>query len=1315
MKKNLLTIFLLSLTVSLFCQFDATQYSIAFLTKDVGATGTLDEIATINDLRQRGFTVDITYNNPGSIAVPPDFEFSYEALEDYDLVILGRGVSSGDFTDAEDWAAVETPIITFSSYLLRNSRLKLINSGKAGRAWVDENGSPPVLGSDIDMGTVYPASVNASSPLNTGVDSDGDGMIGYHTWFHDYVGYGQDSFEMNHNATLLASWIEPGTDWDGTVAAAYWDGGVETYADGVTLAGPRAAFVMGSDDRSSPKIRNYTAFTSESTIMLHNIIKQMLGATPDGVEIPLMFSPQGVKVAFLTKDVNAEGALDELPTISDLRQRGFTVDVTYNDPGDITVTPDFEFSFEALADYDLVILGRGVSSGDFQEAELWAAVETPIITLSTYLMRSSRLKLINSTIAGRAWVDENGTPPVLGSDLDPATVYPVAINSSSPVFNGTDADGDGQIGWHTWFHDFIGYGQDSFEMNHNATLLASWVEPGVDWDGTVAAAYWDAGVETYPGGVTVAGPRAAFAMGSDDRSTPKIRNYKAFTDESTIVFHNLIRVMLGFTPGDMEIPFSGPIASYSMDDTEDMVTDGIGNADGNVRNGNGLTRESCGVGNSINFAGASKLDAIIYVEDNAAINFDGSTSFSASAWVKIDPFANTAEMNVLLKGDNKSDGTGLPDGNGHYYTIATKDGELRFAVDDDVTKTQLGVAIDETVFPANQWNQVVAVSDVATDSLYLYVNGQRVGASLNETDLDISTPGLPLVIGNYHSGARRINGSIDEVAIFNRALTPENIAMMYNSVTIDNTCEVIETITEISDDATLSVLSVDVGTLAPAFSPTVPNYTVEVPAGTASVNITATANDPGAVVEGAGAFSSLPGTAVVKVTAQDTNSVREYNISFSVEGQGNSKTIVEPGFNTLVEAIEVANSGDTLVLRNGELYSPVDNYVIGKRIVIIAEEIPSLPGLENMPVIDNLFGVNPVFQMNFGGDLVLIGIDVNGGGASNIINCQGDLGVPSTSSISINRCRLHNTTDDILNDARDGNTDMTTLERCVVRNSFIYDSGIGHGLYVKNYHGQGVFRFENLTFWNLGQQFNWIRHYPADITQEFYYDHLTGYNLSTDLGSDKEIFGNSDAETESVLDIKLKNSIFSTQVSNNEGSLKFNNTTGRSTIRTNNNVLFNVKPIVDQGGDIAHDDNQEVDPEFADPDNGDFTVMNSALWNAADDGEIIGALYWHPDFVDDFSDLVNSTEDAFAQSLDVSIFPNPAGDLTSIVFNLEITSTVSIALYDLSGRKVMDVLSSKMNAGAQKVDIAMNDLLTGVYVCKLATQNRTVTRKIVKK
>jgi hypothetical protein len=1131
----------------------------------------------------------------------------------------------------------------------------------------------------------------------------------------------RDEFRVNYDNTLELDRSDQEVDFpdplewhtyrivvQGNVSTVYVDESNIPLLTGTSTSGTGDLYLKVGDGSSAP-VGGLVDWIGVDVTGAYSPMQSPLDERFTGAPEP--FAAENYSIAFITKETDAEGNLLEEDLVSDLRRRGFNVDVTYNNAGEITYTPDFEFSYEALEDYDLVILGRGVSSGDFTDAAGFAGVETPTIILSAYLVRNSRLQLMDTGSASR----ETGDGPSVAEDR----VTSVTVEDPfHPMYTGLDEDDfDGLIGYHTWFYDYVGLSDEDFEATNNGILLSSLESPGNPGDSAVYVALWESGVTPYDGAeVTLAGPRLYFQMGSDDSSDPKIRNFYAFTDESTLLFHNAIKFLLGEMPDGILIEEAGPVAEWTMEGSGETIDDIRGFADGEIRNGNGVTRVSCGVGNSIDFTGATKPEAVIWVENAGSVDFSGDQSFSISFLAKVDPFSNTGEMNFVLKGDNKNDGTHLAGGMGKWYSVATKDNELRFAVDDDVTKSQLGVAIDTSNFSAGEWTHVVAVRDRDQDSLKLYLNGVQVGAILDETEEDIASPGLPLVIGNYHSGPRLINGGIDEVGIYDKALSDAEIADLFAGVTTTDDCTIVETIVEASNDATLSSLTVDVGTLDPAFEPTITSYSLEVPEGTTEVTISATANDELASVEGTGAFSTIPGVATVTVTAED-GTVKDYSVSVSIAGAGNRRIVVEPGFETIELALADAIDGDTLVLQNGEVYTPLDVYQINKKIVFIAEEIPELPGLENMPVIENLFGVNPVFQLNFGADLHLIGIDVDAQQAPNIFNATGDIGVSSTIAAYINRCRLHNTTDDVFNDARDGGGDNTILSSCVTKNTFIYDTGAGHGLYIKNYSGSNnPYVFENITYWNVGQQFNWIRHYGEGDNQQFIFNHLTGYNLSTDEGQNKELFGNSDGTGEAALTIDLKNSILHTQVSTNEGSLKFNNTSGRHTITINNNVLYQLQPIVDQGGSITKSNNQEgVDPMFVDPDNGDFTVMNEALYGAADDGEIIGAVYWHPDYVDDFSDLATSTREVIApaNTFRLKVAPNPFTEFAQLSFELPESGRVQVRIMDITG-KVVESWEQQLGTGTHQYQVNTTQFRPGLYIYQVTSQGMTSATKMIK-
>jgi len=81
-------------------------------------------------------------------------------------------------------------------------------------------------------------------------------------------------------------------------------------------------------------------------------------------------------------------------------------------------------------------------------------------------------------------------------------------------------------------------------------------------------------------------------------------------------------------------------------------------------------------------------------------------------------------------------------------------------------------------FSINKWYYLVLTYSYTAQKLYLYVNGEKVGES-TETD--------PLVylfqktyIGGDNSAGCSINGLIDEVGIYNRALTPYDIKAHYS-------------------------------------------------------------------------------------------------------------------------------------------------------------------------------------------------------------------------------------------------------------------------------------------------------------------------------------------------------------------------------------------------------------------------------------------------------------------------------------------------------------------------------------------------------
>ncbi len=88
----------------------------------------------------------------------------------------------------------------------------------------------------------------------------------------------------------------------------------------------------------------------------------------------------------------------------------------------------------------------------------------------------------------------------------------------------------------------------------------------------------------------------------------------------------------------------------------------------------------------------------------------------------------------------------------------------------------------------------------------------------------------------------------------------------------------------------------------------------------------------------------------------------------------------------------------------------------------------------------------------------------------------------------------------------------------------------------------------------------------------------------------------------------------------------------------------------------------------------------------------------------DFSEL------AVPSSLDVSIYPNPAAQSAHVEFALPSDANVSIDLYDITGRRVMQSVQSDYAAGSHVVSIDLSNLISGTYNVVVTSGNQRLMR-----
>jgi hypothetical protein len=102
---------------------------------------------------------------------------------------------------------------------------------------------------------------------------------------------------------------------------------------------------------------------------------------------------------------------------------------------------------------------------------------------------------------------------------------------------------------------------------------------------------------------------------------------------------------------------------------------------------------------------------------------------------------------------------------------------------------------------------------------------------------------------------------------------------------------------------------------------------------------------------------------------------------------------------------------------------------------------------------------------------------------------------------------------------------------------------------------------------------------------------------------------------------------------------------------------------------------------------------------------------------DDKEDVVSSSSltSAFTS---VEVYPNPFRDVANISFDLNEESNVTLMIYDLSGKKVISLLSKTLPAGSHQVkwNGTLNrgeTLENGVYIYRLISDNSVETGRLI--
>lgn len=226
------------------------------------------------------------------------------------------------------------------------------------------------------------------------------------------------------------------------------------------------------------------------------------------------------------------------------------------------------------------------------------------------------------------------------------------------------------------------------------------------------------------------------------------------TVEDDAVFYSKVVVSQEVAMGS--VPTNGQVLYYTFDINENGI---VPDQSGNNHTGtvNGATYTSSGrVGGGYSFETTDN----IAVPNSAQFDF-GTGNFTMAAWI----YPKEVNQNVII---------GKSSANNQGYLFNQNSYQLQFLAGSGGASWSVNVNSGSYNITINSWNHVVVAQQ--SGQIYLWINGVASGNGNGGT---VNGSAISLLIGDCSWTPIDFNGTIDEVMIYNRVLSSNEIYNLY--------------------------------------------------------------------------------------------------------------------------------------------------------------------------------------------------------------------------------------------------------------------------------------------------------------------------------------------------------------------------------------------------------------------------------------------------------------------------------------------------------------------------------------------------------
>lgn len=216
---------------------------------------------------------------------------------------------------------------------------------------------------------------------------------------------------------------------------------------------------------------------------------------------------------------------------------------------------------------------------------------------------------------------------------------------------------------------------------------------------------------------------------------------------------------------------AGRIAYWKFDETNGTTAADSGpfKLDGELVNMNPVGWYTGKVNGGLLFDG---VDDVMRVKHKDVLILSDE-SFSISAWLYTQGLPDTS---MVLINKVSSINNDVSESAGRGFEIATRGNTLQFVIDDNSKESLASIEDISRVLPY-KWTHIVGVRDAKNRMLKLYVNGELLTSTTDQTGSISQTEDL--YIGNNPPGTGPFFGIFDEISMYNYALSDTEVEAIY--------------------------------------------------------------------------------------------------------------------------------------------------------------------------------------------------------------------------------------------------------------------------------------------------------------------------------------------------------------------------------------------------------------------------------------------------------------------------------------------------------------------------------------------------------